>query len=345
MRPFQAWVMGSFDEPADGTETSAHRERLFHDHALAARYGFGTVWEAAGWRGCESGPGPRDFAWLHAVLDSSRRHGLQVAWTLLDRTWPATVDPAEAGPFADRLADFAAAAAREIARTDPGPVHVYQPIRSRAVLAAPQAGPASLGARSDGPARDEAVLGMLSTATQAAAAAIHANDPKAWVVTEDVIAAASGTPDGVDGLAIVPEPAHGGDGGAAGQSRAFASLIRRLDSAWTRHRKPILVFGSGASGDARGPALEMMAQAAEHAGASGIDLHGLCISPLLDERPADGSASRCGLWSVDREGGRLAEPAYARSISRCQRAALPRRRKARPRAAESRPLVESGASG
>jgi hypothetical protein len=341
MNPFQAWLMGSFDEPIAGLETSAHAERLFHDHALAARYGFATVWEAAGWRLAEQGLGAPDLSWLKAVLGSATRHGLQVAWTLLESTWPDDVDPQEVGPFAERLGRFAAAAASEIAATDPRPVHVYRPIRASAVRSTCAAGVRD----ADRSGADADLADALAAASRAATAAIRAHDPRAWIVVESALAT-PGAADGPDGLLIVPEPRAAASVGAAAEAQvhAFRSQLVALDQAWQLHRKPLVLFGTEAAGDARGPALETIAQAAAHAASSGIELHGICVSPLLDEPSPAGRPERRGLWSVDREGARLPEQAYARAISRCQRTLLPRRGRAAAAGGARRRAAEPAAA-
>jgi UDP-galactopyranose mutase len=179
--PFAGFWMGGFEGAdhvnADGfaldlVAQSGHLAWLDEDHRRAARAGLRVVRESIGWRLSEAPGGSIDLTRALQVQASARRHGLQVAWTLMHYGLPADLSLHDDAMIA-RLARFAAEVARAL-----GPA-VYTPVNEigflawcasqQGLLAAPNGGPA--GAVEDSRISGWAVKRRLAAAS---IAAVHA---------------------------------------------------------------------------------------------------------------------------------------------------------------------------
>ena len=124
--PFAGFWVGGFEgadhvngggTPLDMVRSSGHWDRLEEDHRRVAQAGLRCVRESIGWRLCEAGDGTIDLTRALRIEASARRHGLQVLWTLMHYGLPEGASVHD-DAMIERLARFAAAAARALGRGD-----------------------------------------------------------------------------------------------------------------------------------------------------------------------------------------------------------------------------------
>ncbi len=80
----------------------------------------------------------------------------------------------------------------------------------------------------------------------------------------------------------------------------FAELLKRL---YARYRRPIIVSETSSQGELRAGWLREIGEECLHALDSGVDLHGLCIYPVMDMfewHEHSGEPLRMGLWELCR---------------------------------------------
>ena len=149
LHPYRSFWMAGFEGadhrnahgiPLDLVRANGHLEHLDDDYRRLAALGLRTVRESVGWRvsephgiACGASPSRFDFSRALRFAEVADRHGLQLLWTLMHYGRPDDVD-LFADDFADRLADFAAAAARAL-RGTAGEVAVYTPVNEISFLA------------------------------------------------------------------------------------------------------------------------------------------------------------------------------------------------------------------
>ena len=134
--------INAHDQPQDLVRTTGHLGQLESDYRRVASLGLRTIRESIGWRLAEpsrlSGGGPGaatrfNFNRTLRFTDAANRQSLQVMWTLMHYGFAPGVD-LFAEDFAERFADFAAAAARTLkGASDRAPV--YTPINEISFLA------------------------------------------------------------------------------------------------------------------------------------------------------------------------------------------------------------------
>ena len=187
MTPLAGFWMGGYEGAdhvnADGVAldlvvSSGHLARLDEDHRRAAGAGLRVVRESIGWRLSEAPGGAIDLSRALEVQASARRHGLQVAWTLMHYGLPADLSLHD-DALIPRLARFAAEVARTIGAA------VYTPVNEigflawcasqQGLLAPPNAGAA--GDLHDSRISGWAVKRRLAAATIAAVRAMRALQP------------------------------------------------------------------------------------------------------------------------------------------------------------------------
>jgi len=149
IHPYRSFWMAGFEGAdhrnahgvaLDLVQANGHLDHLEDDYRRLAALGLRTVRESIGWRVAEPGgpahgasPGRFDFDRALRFAEAADRHGLQLLWTLMHYGRPADVD-VFADDFADRLADFAGAAARAL-RGMSSDVAVYTPVNEISFLA------------------------------------------------------------------------------------------------------------------------------------------------------------------------------------------------------------------
>ncbi|MGZ8259118.1 MAG: glycosyltransferase, partial [Caldimonas sp.] len=125
----------------DLAQATGHLDHLDDDYRRLAALGLCTVRESIGWRLAEpegrargaSAAGRVDFSRALRFAEAADRHGLQLLWTLMHYGRPADVDVFD-DSFADRLAEFAAAAARALRGTS-AESPVFTPVNEISFLA------------------------------------------------------------------------------------------------------------------------------------------------------------------------------------------------------------------
>ncbi len=149
MPPYRSFWMAGFEgadhrnahgTPLDLVQSNGHLEHLDDDYRRLAALGLRTVRESIGWRlaepdGLAHGASARRFDFSRALrfAEAAERHGLQLLWTLMHYGRPDDVDLFE-DDFAERLAEFAGAAARAL-RGTAGDAPVYTPVNEISFLA------------------------------------------------------------------------------------------------------------------------------------------------------------------------------------------------------------------
>jgi hypothetical protein len=98
----------------DALTLTRHDRLVSQDYARAHALGMRCVGESARWHAVESEAGRYAFGALLPFTRAARVFGLEILWTLLDRGWPAGLDPM-APAFVARFAAFARAFARFLA--------------------------------------------------------------------------------------------------------------------------------------------------------------------------------------------------------------------------------------
>jgi beta-glucosidase/6-phospho-beta-glucosidase/beta-galactosidase len=99
--------------------------------------------------------------------------------------------------------------------------------------------------------------------------------------------------------------------------RPVREMLREL---YERYRRPLFIAETGIEGDARPSWLRYIGQEARAAAASGVELEGLCLYPIIDY-PGWGDNRHCysGLWGyADNEGRREIYEPLARELAHQQ---------------------------
>lgn len=130
MQPlFKSFFLGGFEcsthKRADGIRLdlvglTGHDVQSARDYALLAEHGLKAARDGVRWHLIEQRRGTYDWSSLMPQLTAARTAGVQVIWDLFHYGWPNGVDPWSAG-MVQRFADFAAAAAQQIAAHTDGP--------------------------------------------------------------------------------------------------------------------------------------------------------------------------------------------------------------------------------
>lgn len=98
----------------DTLALTRHDRLVTHDYARVHALGLRCVGESVRWHAVEAEAGRYELGALLPFTRAARAFGLQIVWTLLDRGWPAGLDPM-APSFVTRFAAFARAFARFLA--------------------------------------------------------------------------------------------------------------------------------------------------------------------------------------------------------------------------------------
>src|SRR5688500_5383717 len=107
-------------EAIDQLKATEHDRRAAEDYALLLDVGIGTIREGIRWPLVDRG-GRYDFDSLGPFVRAARELGVEVIWDLFHYGYPEDLDPFSIH-FAERLAAYAAAVARHLARELPGPL-------------------------------------------------------------------------------------------------------------------------------------------------------------------------------------------------------------------------------
>lgn len=97
----------------DLCEETQHLSHADEDYRMLRSLGIAVAREGIPWPLVDKGGGTYDFSYVDPFLAAQRRYGIQPIWDLCHYGYPDDVDPFGDG-FAERFADYAAAAARYV---------------------------------------------------------------------------------------------------------------------------------------------------------------------------------------------------------------------------------------
>lgn len=94
-----------------------------------------------------------------------------------------------------------------------------------------------------------------------------------------------------------------------------------LQTAYERYKKPIILTETGHFGDRRVEWLEEITAECVLAKINGVDLHGICIYPVIDRPDWDDltSYSKCGIWDLDESFNRVPHQEYIAALINAQK--------------------------
>ena len=101
-------------------EETRHREHADGDYAMLRPLGIAVAREGIPWPLVDKGAGRYDFSYIDPFITAMRKHQILPIWDLCHYGYPDGLDPFSA-EFAERFADYAAAAARYVTARHHGP--------------------------------------------------------------------------------------------------------------------------------------------------------------------------------------------------------------------------------
>lgn len=298
----------------DLAAATGHDRHAQADYAAVRSLGFATARDGLRWHLIERAPGHYDWSSLLPMLRAAEAEGLQVIWDLCHFGWPDGLDIWSAA-FVERFARFAAAAAGVIT-AETGRRGLYCPINEISFLAY-AAG--EIGHFEPfGKERGDELKRQLVRANIAAIDAIREVDPGARLVAaEPLIHVVAPSPElaaeaegwriaqfeACDMLVGRREPELGGgaqyldilginfyphnqwyvgDQQIERGDPAYRPLRHLLADVHARYGRPMFIAETGAEGADRAPWLRYVLDEVEAAQRGGLQLHGVCLYPILD---------------------------------------------------------------
>jgi UDP-galactopyranose mutase len=333
--------------PLSVADITQHVRMAPSDYSRLREFGIRTVRETVGWRLVDRGAGNYDFSSLDCRVESARKQGLQVAWTLCHYGWPDGLDPLS-DAFVDRFARYARSVALYLGdRQAQAPV--YTPIEEISYLA---------WAASNGQLRDHPSLKgrgtqfkrQLVRAAIAACDAIREIDPRARFLHTDPlmhVVAPKDRPDlepaarafcdaqfeAWDLIGGREQPELGGQPrhldllgvsyylGSQWEIGTGKPLGWRIDDPRRRpfaellgdvHRRygrPLVIAETGHVGVERGAWVREIAGEVQSARKAGVPIEGICLFPMIDRPDMQNPAiwHSSGLWELAPDANGLLE--------------------------------------
>jgi hypothetical protein len=302
----------------DQVAATGHDVNADEDYARLRDVGIQSVREASRWGQVDRG-GRYDFGPLEPFIQAARRHRMELVWDLFHYGYPADLDLFSA-EFPARLARYAAAVARHIARELPGP-HYLTPINEPSYFAWAAGEVGCFAPHLTG--RGYELKVMLVRAQLAAVRAVRDACPAARIVTVDPICHVVPPPSAsaedrarahdfnhqvvfqfMDMVSGRSRPELGGSRDAlgivglnyywtnqweldhAGTALAPDDPRRRplaalLRRAARRYGGDLLISETAAVGDARPAWIHELSRTALELLAEGVRLRGVCLYPVL----------------------------------------------------------------
>lgn len=323
----------------DMLTSTSHRALADADYARLRAAGMTTCRDGVSWIAASRAGGVHDFSAMAPVLRAADRRGVSVIWDLMHFGWPDDID-VFAPSFVDRFAGYARDFAR-FHRSETAATPMVSPINETSFLA--WAGGDMAVMNPFFAARGVELKVQLVRATIAAIEAIRDElprarflqpepvihivsdpaHPKTWrrvecdnllqyqawdMLTGRVWPALGGRPEYLDiiGVNFYPDNQFMLDGTTIhrGDSR-YRPFSRMLADVHARYGRPMIVSETGAEGDARAPWLRYVATECAEALASGVELHGITLYPVVDH-PGWLDERHCenGLWGYPDAHGR-----------------------------------------
>lgn len=329
-KPFASFWMAGFEgadhidvhgNSVDMSAVTGHAVQFDGDYQRAASLGLRTVRESVGWRICAPDNHRHlDFSRLLDASDAAAANGTQVLWTLMHYGTPPDVRVTDVD-FADRFAEFAGAAARQL-RCHSGAASIYNPINEIGFLAWALANQRILGGECS--ERDGYIVkSRLVQAALRGIEAIRAEDSGArfihieplihvvhpasqpelesaalefcayqWQVWDMLMGRQApelgGTPAAIDWIGVNHyHDAQWEIGSGAWLDWHTGDVRRRsfsslLQEAWLRYGVPLVVAETSHIGSGRARWLNDMATQTALAMSAGARIEGMCLYPAVD---------------------------------------------------------------
>ena len=332
--------------------STGHDRLVEGDFRQLQRHGISAARDGLRWHLIETSPGEYDWSSALPMLRAARRHGVRVVWDLCHYGWPDGLDIWSAA-FVERLARYAAAAARVVAEESESPP-IFCVINEISFWAWAGGEVGRFAPTAQG--RGGELKRQLVRAAIAATAAVRAAVPNArFIHAEPAINVVSGPTDpeslamaemhcqsqyeALDMMCGLQEPELGGRADLldivgvnfypdnqwyAGGSiiplghHAYRPLREMLAEAHARYGRPLLIAETGAEGTAKASWLHYVCGEVRAAQRADVPIEGICLYPILDY-PGWENDRTCsvGLFSMpERDGRRTSDLDLADELDR-----------------------------
>jgi hypothetical protein len=324
---FKSFYMAGFEcatgqnmhrAPLDQLAATGHDVSADEDYGRLREVGIRAVREASRWPLVDRG-GRYDFSALEPFIRAARRHGMELVWDLFHYGYPEDLDPFSE-EFATRLARYAAAVTRHVARELPGTQNLT-PINEPSYFSWAAGEVGCFAPHATG--RGYELKLSLVRAQVAAARALREACPTARIVTVDPICHVVPPPGAspevrerthefnhhvvfqfMDMVSGLSRPELGGSRGALDivglnyywtnqweldrpgmplplDDPRRVSLAELVGRASHRYGGEVLISETAALGDARAAWIQELSSTALELLAGGLKLRGICLYPVL----------------------------------------------------------------
>ncbi len=322
--------------PLSMNDSTQHTHRAYDDYLLLKEFGIKTVRESVGWRLVEK-DGYFDFSSIELRARAAQELGIQVIWTLCHYGWPEDIN-VYSPTFVDRFSLYCQHVVNYLesfSNTSP----VYSPINEISFASSVAAQNHFAGSDFEGDGGAE-LKRQLVRATLKSCEVIWQINPSARILHCDPIIHVIAPHDRPDLIAhaITHRQSQfeawdmlcGNKAPELGGAPHFLDLIgvnyyhsnqweiggslwwhlddpRRvplhslLTEVYHRYQRPMLLSETSHVGSGRGAWIREVAQQAVTAQQQGVDLHGICLYPIVDRPDWDDSDwwHKSGLWNVN----------------------------------------------
>lgn len=105
------------------------------------------------------------------------------------------------------------------------------------------------------------------------------------------------------------------------ETQKLIPLNQLLQTAYSRYKKPVVLAETGHFGAGRARWLKEITRECLTAKSAGVDLHGICIYPVIDRPDWDNLLHyhNSGIFDLDEQKNRISFPGYVRMIKECVR--------------------------
>ena len=335
----------------DMIAATGHDRFAAEDYRRLSNFGIGAARDGLRWHLIETEPGQHDFSSVNAQLEAAENTGVRVIWDLFHYGYPDYLD-IFSDDFRKRFAAYAAAFAqhhRKITGRAPAVVPINE-ISFFSWIAAEE-GQFYPYSRGRG---DELKIQLVRSAIEAIKA-MRAVEQDTFTVSSEPVINVISRPDepwladeaeayrrsqyqAIDMMTGVLHPHLGGESGLLDmigvnyyphnqwfypyremvplQSELYRPLSDMLIEVYQRYDLPLLISETGTEDDMRPAWFRYVFDESKKAAASGVDLRGVCLYPILNH-PGWADERHChnGLWDYpDEEGSRDAFGPLAEEI-------------------------------
>ena len=351
----------------DLVDSTRHDEFARMDYLRLAGSGIRTSRDGVRWHLIESSPGHYDFTSIASQMNAAEDAGVMVIWDLFHYGYPDDLDIFSAD-FPKRFADFAAAfGGFHLNETGRAPIVV--PVNEISFYSWVAGDEAHFFPYATG--RGDELKGQLVRATLAAVSAIRsiapaarflASEPAVYVTSRDgepwnaedaesyrlsqyqtldmlsgrLSPELGGGPEFLDiiGLNYYPHNQwyYPDREMISINDHAYRPFNEILSEIYSRYDRPLIISETGTEGENRADWFSYVAAECRTAIASGVDLQGICLYPIVDH-PGWDDDRHCpnGLWGyADEEGNREAYEPLRRELRSFQLASTATRFNLRP---------------